>query len=106
MAKKKEEEKKKSSDKKRDSKDKSKKKEKAKEEKKKKVIKKKIEESESHVSKQEDEFDEFKELLLPGQKHPTPPLGDGTRAFYETLYNENSNSKMAEKWLFEHGVFD
>ena len=43
---------------------------------------------------------------MPGQKHPTPPLGDGTRAFYETLYSENPGSKMAEKWLFEHGVFD
>ena len=41
--------------------------------------------------------------MLPGQKYTTPEEGDGTRLFYESLYQENPNSKMAERWLMEYG---
>eukprot|EP00922_Rhytidocystis_sp_ex-Travisia-forbesii_P008164 GHVS01012026.1.p1 GENE.GHVS01012026.1~~GHVS01012026.1.p1 ORF type:complete len:277 (+),score=57.53 GHVS01012026.1:1-831(+) len=39
-----------------------------------------------------------------GQKHITPPNGDGTRAFYESLYDENPNSLIALKFCVEYGV--
>ena len=34
----------------------------------------------------------------------TPPPGDGTRAFYESLFSQKPNSKMAMKWWVEHGL--
>lgn len=40
------------------------------------------------------------------QKHITPPNGDGTRAFYESLYDENSNSLISLKFCIEHGVLN
>eukprot|EP00920_Eleutheroschizon_duboscqi_P042427 GHVT01101330.1.p1 GENE.GHVT01101330.1~~GHVT01101330.1.p1 ORF type:complete len:239 (+),score=65.20 GHVT01101330.1:296-1012(+) len=39
-----------------------------------------------------------------GQKHITPPNGDGTRAYYESLLQENPNSILALKYLIEWGV--
>ncbi|CAD2087699.1 conserved Plasmodium protein, unknown function [Plasmodium vinckei lentum] len=39
-----------------------------------------------------------------GQKVITPPNGDGTRAFYESLLDENPNSIIAIKYCIEHGV--
>eukprot|EP00922_Rhytidocystis_sp_ex-Travisia-forbesii_P008158 GHVS01012020.1.p1 GENE.GHVS01012020.1~~GHVS01012020.1.p1 ORF type:complete len:241 (+),score=58.34 GHVS01012020.1:171-893(+) len=39
-----------------------------------------------------------------GQKHITPPNGDGTRAFYESLYDDNPNSLVALKFCVEYGV--
>ncbi|CRG95985.1 conserved protein, unknown function [Plasmodium gallinaceum] len=39
-----------------------------------------------------------------GQKIITPPNGDGTRAFYESLFEENPNSVIAIKYCIEHGV--
>eukprot|EP00922_Rhytidocystis_sp_ex-Travisia-forbesii_P008159 GHVS01012021.1.p1 GENE.GHVS01012021.1~~GHVS01012021.1.p1 ORF type:complete len:223 (+),score=74.39 GHVS01012021.1:284-952(+) len=39
-----------------------------------------------------------------GQKHITPPNGDGTRAFYESLYDDNPNSLIALKFCVEFGV--
>lgn len=41
-----------------------------------------------------------------GQKHITPPNGDGTRAFYESLYDENGSSLISLKFCIEHGVFN
>ena len=38
-----------------------------------------------------------------GQRYPTPEDTDGTRVFYETMFQENPQSKMAEKWLMENG---
>merc|ERR1712110_1250907 len=40
----------------------------------------------------------------PGQIHPTPTHGSGTRVFYETLLRQNPNSPMAQKWCVENGV--
>ena len=40
----------------------------------------------------------------PGQKHPEPSLDDPTRAFYETLYEQNPNSPMAKKYCLEYGL--
>lgn len=42
--------------------------------------------------------------FLEGQKAPCPPIGDGTRAFYESLYKENNESIIAIKFCIEHGV--
>eukprot|EP00919_Chromeraceae_sp_WS-2016_P002853 GHVR01007050.1.p1 GENE.GHVR01007050.1~~GHVR01007050.1.p1 ORF type:complete len:113 (+),score=21.18 GHVR01007050.1:26-364(+) len=39
-----------------------------------------------------------------GQKFPTPPNGDGTRAFYNTLLDENNTSLIAIKYCIEYGV--
>eukprot|EP00923_Selenidium_pygospionis_P041372 GHVN01071688.1.p1 GENE.GHVN01071688.1~~GHVN01071688.1.p1 ORF type:complete len:242 (-),score=50.12 GHVN01071688.1:238-963(-) len=39
-----------------------------------------------------------------GQRHKTPPIGDGTRAFYESTFEENPNSLMATRWCIEHGI--
>ncbi|ANQ06575.1 Uncharacterized protein PCOAH_00006480 [Plasmodium coatneyi] len=41
-----------------------------------------------------------------GQKCITPPNGDGTRAFYESLLEENPNSLIAIKYCIEHGVLN
>lgn len=40
---------------------------------------------------------------MPGQRHPTPDETDGTRVFYESMYEQKSGNKFAEKWLLEHG---
>ncbi|XP_022586933.2 uncharacterized protein LOC34622396 [Cyclospora cayetanensis] len=39
-----------------------------------------------------------------GQKFITPPNGDGTRGFYESLFEENRNSLVALRYLVEWGV--
>lgn len=39
-----------------------------------------------------------------GQRHLTPPIADATRAFYESLLQENPRSKIAIKFIVEHGV--
>ncbi|KAK1938549.1 hypothetical protein X943_002236 [Babesia divergens] len=41
----------------------------------------------------------------PGQKHITPPKGDGTRGFYESLYEANPKSVIAIAYCVEHGLF-
>lgn len=88
--------------KKKDKKDKKKEKKSARKEEKKesKKPKKKVVEDD-----EEDEMaDEFDGVLMPGQKHPTPADGDGTRIFYETLLKQKPSSKMAQKWCLEYGV--
>lgn len=40
----------------------------------------------------------------PGQKHAEPSLDDPTRAFYETLYEQNPKSAMAQKYCLEYGL--
>eukprot|EP01068_Selenidium_serpulae_P008590 Selendium_serpulae@DN5023_c0_g2_i2.p1 len=56
----------------------------------------------------DDEAKRHKDKLTYGfkeaQRHKQPPKGDGTRAFYESLLEENPNSLMALKWCLEHGV--
>jgi hypothetical protein len=50
--------------------------------------------------------DDFEELLLPGQKYPTPPQGDACRAYYESLLEQKSDSFLALKWCVEYGCLD
>lgn len=50
--------------------------------------------------------DNFEELVLPGQRYPTPPAGDATRAFYESLLEKRSDSQMAMKYCVEYGCLD
>merc|ERR1711959_423641 len=40
----------------------------------------------------------------PEQRFITPPAGDATRAFYETLYQENNDSPMAVRFIIENGT--
>jgi len=54
----------------------------------------------------EESEDEMIEEKAPGQKHKTPDEGDGTRVFYESLYQHNKESRLAEKWLMEYGCLD
>ena len=39
----------------------------------------------------------------PGQKKNSPPKNDALRTFYSSLLKNNPKSKMAEKWMIEHG---
>ena len=56
------------------------------------------------VKRKESDDEEITEIRLPGQKFSTPPLGDGTRTFYESTLQQIPSSKMAMKWCVEHGV--
>ncbi|KAF4708223.1 hypothetical protein FOZ63_013068, partial [Perkinsus olseni] len=40
-----------------------------------------------------------------GQKHVTPPQGDSTRGFYESLLEEKPDSVMAIRYCVEYGIF-
>merc|ERR1711924_553687 len=46
-----------------------------------------------------------RKLFEDGQKFLTPPVADATRAFYESLYEENPESKIAIKFCVEYGLF-
>jgi len=50
--------------------------------------------------------EDFGSLLLPGQKFPTPPQGDASRAFYESLLEQRPNSLMALRWCIEYGCLE
>ena len=39
-----------------------------------------------------------------GQKYATPAPGNGDRVFYETLFQQNPNSEMAQEWCVAYGV--
>ena len=41
-----------------------------------------------------------------GQKKPTPPPAEATRVFYESLFKQNPDSKMALLWCVQHGVLE
>ena len=58
----------------------------------------------SEVNTEEEE--NFEELILPGQKFATPPAGDATRAFYESLLEQRPDSLMAKKYCVEYGCVD
>merc|ERR1712060_754918 len=49
------------------------------------------------------ELDQRK-LFKEGQRFLTPPVADATRAFYESLYAEIPESKIAIRWCVENGV--
>merc|ERR1712187_540337 len=50
------------------------------------------------------ELDQRK-LFKEGQKNMTPPVADPTRGFYESLLEENPESKIAIKFCIEYGVY-
>jgi len=53
-----------------------------------------------------DEEENLEDLVFPGQKYPTPILGDPTRAFYESLLEQKPDSLMALKWCIDYGCLD
>lgn len=58
--------------------------------------------------RQETEVDtemDHRKYFKPGQKFLTPPVSDATRAFYESLLQENPESKIAVRFCIEYGVF-
>ena len=65
--------------------------------------KKKSKEEESQNEEDEESFEDF---ILPGQKNSTPPAGDATRAFYESLLEQRPDSLMAKKYCVEYGCLD
>ena len=65
---------------------------------------KKIKNNEDYSQKDEDE--EFEDFILPGQKYSTPPAGDATRAFYESLLEQRPDSIMAKKYCVEYGCLE
>ena len=46
------------------------------------------------------------EPMKEGQKKPTPPPADATRVFYESLYRQRPDSKMALSWCIQFGVLN
>lgn len=57
----------------------------------------------SHKKADNDE-DGQNEFSLPGQKYDPPPMGDGTRNFYESLLQQRPDSLMAQEWCLKYGV--
>merc|ERR1712003_323301 len=47
---------------------------------------------------------DHRKLFKEGQRNLTPPVADATRAFYESLLDENPDSKIAIKFCVEYGV--
>merc|ERR1712187_694966 len=47
---------------------------------------------------------DHRKLFKEGQRNLTPPVADATRAFYESLLEENPDSKIAIKFCVEYGV--
>jgi hypothetical protein len=45
-------------------------------------------------------------LKKPGQRRQEPSLDDPTRAFYESLHEQNPQSQMAKKYCLEYGLLD
>ncbi len=72
--------------------------------KKKKKINLKEENSDEDEESNNDE--NLEDLVFPGQKYPTPTLGEPSRAFYESLLEQNPDSLMALKWCIEYGCLD
>ena len=70
----------------------------------KKAVKSKKKQNKDDESQNEEE--EFEDFILPGQKNSTPPAGDATRAFYESLLEQRPDSIMAKKYCVEYGCLD
>eukprot|EP00931_Biecheleriopsis_adriatica_P024350 TRINITY_DN151_c0_g1_i1.p1 TRINITY_DN151_c0_g1~~TRINITY_DN151_c0_g1_i1.p1 ORF type:complete len:133 (-),score=48.75 TRINITY_DN151_c0_g1_i1:105-503(-) len=47
---------------------------------------------------------DHRKLFKEGQKNLTPPVSDSTRAFYESLLEENAESILAIRFCVEYGV--
>ncbi|EWM26567.1 hypothetical protein Naga_100084g6 [Nannochloropsis gaditana] len=58
------------------------------------------------VKKEEKDGTEVIHLRNPGQKYPTPTPGVPERIFYETLYQQNPNSFMAQEYCILYGILD
>jgi len=73
-----------------------------------KAKKKKTKKKDENLEDEDDSEDEdnLEDLVFPGQKYPTPTLGDPTRAFYESLLEQKPNSLMALKWCIDYGCLD
>ena len=68
---------------------------------------KKKKSKEEYSQKDEDDNEEsYEDFILPGQKFSTPPAGDATRAFYESLLEQRPDSLMAKKYCVEYGCLD
>ena len=70
---------------------------------KKNTTKKKTKNKDDESQNEEEEFEDF---ILPGQKNSTPPAGDATRAFYESLLEQRPDSLMAKKYCVEYGCLE
>ena len=81
------------------------KKKKEKKNKNKKVNNKKKKNKDEESQNEEDE-ESYEDFILPGQKNSTPPAGDATRAFYESLLEQRPDSIMAKKYCVEYGCLD
>ena len=53
-----------------------------------------------------DNEESLEDFILPGQKFSTPPAGDATRAFYESLLEQRPDSMMAKKYCVEYGCLE
>ena len=68
---------------------------------------KKKKSKDEYSQKDEDENEEsYEDFILPGQKFSTPPAGDATRAFYESLLEQRPDSMMAKKYCVEYGCLE
>ena len=78
--------------------------------KKNKIIKKNInpkkKKNKEEYSQNNDDEESLEDFILPGQKFSTPPAGDATRAFYESLLEQRPDSMMAKKYCVEYGCLD
>ena len=65
-------------------------------------------EKEYNSDEEEDNNDEdsFEEFTRPGQRYATPPAGDATRAFYESLLEQRPDSIMAKKYCVDYGCLE
>ena len=72
---------------------------------KKKVNNKKKKNKDEESQNEEDE-ESYEDFILPGQKNSTPPAGDATRAFYESLLEQRPDSIMAKKYCVEYGCLE
>ncbi|EER11766.1 High mobility group protein B1, putative [Perkinsus marinus ATCC 50983] len=57
------------------------------------------------TSEEEGETKDARRYFKEGQKHVTPPKGDSTRGFYESLLEEKPDSVMATRYCVEYGIF-
>ena len=78
--------------------------------KKQKIIKnlkpKKNKNKDNYSQNEEDNDESLEDFILPGQKFSTPPAGDATRAFYESLLEQRPDSMMAKKYCVEYGCLE
>ena len=67
---------------------------------------KKIKNKDNYSQNEEENDESLEDFILPGQKFSTPPAGDATRAFYESLLEQRPDSMMAKKYCVEYGCLE